>query len=89
MTELKETSIERIAGDDHCLVFTAEQKFINKIYRIQEKYKEVEIQKINEDGSILAKVPFNWFRFVSPPKTINYTEEQKEAMRERAKNMRK
>lgn len=87
MTELKETSIERIVGDDYCCVYTAEQKFINKLYKLQQDHPEVEIKAVNEDGSILAHVPFNWFRFVSPPKKMNFSEEHLEKLRERGKKL--
>ena len=85
-----ETSIDRLQGDDFCTVFTAERKFINRLKELAQGYpNEVIIKYINEDGSIEAKVPFGWFRFVKPPSKRKYTKEQKEAMRERMKKARK
>lgn len=78
MTELKETSIERIVGDDYCCVYTAEQKFINKLYKLQQDHPEVEIKAVNEDGSILAHVP---------SKKMNFSEEHLEKLRERGKKL--
>lgn len=86
---MNETAINRLQGDDYCFVFTAERKFINRLKELSEEYpNEVEIQYINEDGSIGAKVPSNWFRFVKPPTKRNYTEEQRQAMSERMKKAR-
>ena len=83
-----ETSIERISGDTYCLVYTGERKFINQLNELAKNYPEVDIRHINDDGSILAHVPSNWFRFVKPPTKRNYTEEQRQAMSERMKKAR-
>ena len=83
-----ETSIERISGDTYCLVYTGERKFINQLNELAKNYPEVDIRHINDDGSILAHVPPNWFRFVKPPTKRNYTEEQRQAMSERMKKAR-
>lgn len=79
-----ETSIERVQGTDYCTVFTAERKFINTLNRLKEEYSsEVEILTINEDDSMVAHVPYSWFRFIKPPVKREYTNEQKQAMAER------
>ena len=78
-----ETSIERVQGDNYCLVYTGERKFITQLNELAKEYSEVEIRHINEDGSIVAHVPYSWFRFVKPPMKRNYTEEQRQAMSER------
>ena len=84
-----ETAIDRVQGDYYCSVFTAERKFINQLKELAEQYpNDVEIQYINDDGSIGARVPSNWFRFVKPPTKRNYTPEQLEAMKERMKKAR-
>lgn len=86
---MNETAINRLQGDDYCYVFSAERKFINRLKELAEEYpNEVEIQYINEDGSVGAKVPYNWFRFIKPPTKRNYTEEQRQAMSERMKKAR-
>lgn len=86
---MNETTIDRLQGDDFCSVFTAERKFINKILEYAKQYPDkVIIQYTNPDGSIGAKVPFDWFRFVKPPTKRNYTEEQKQAAKERMKKAR-
>lgn len=87
--KLYETAINRLQGDDFCAVFTAERKYINRLKELANEYpNEVKIQYINDDGSISAKVPSNWFRFVKPPAKRNYTEEQRKAMGERMKKAR-
>ena len=86
---MNETTINRLQGDDFCTIFTAERKYINQLKELSKKYpNDVKIQYINEDGSIGAKVPSNWFRFVKPPAKRNYTEEQRKAMSERMKKAR-
>lgn len=88
MIELIETSIERIQGDDYCCVYTGERKFINQLKELAKNYSEVNIININKDGSILAHVPYEWFRFIKPKATRNYTSEQREAMKERMRKAR-
>lgn len=84
-----ETSVERVIGDDYCLVYTGERKFINQLNKLSQSYPEVDIRHINKDGSILTHVPSNWFRFVKPPTKRNLTEEQKNIMAQRMKQNRK
>ena len=84
-----ETTIERIQGDNYCHVFTAERKFVTQLKDLAIKYpNDVIIQYTNDDGSIGAKVPYEWFRFVKPPVKRSYTEEQRKAMGERMKKAR-
>lgn len=86
---MNETAISRLQGDYYCSVFTAERKFISQIKELAEQYpNDVEIQYINDDGSIGARVPYEWFRFVKPKTKRNYTNEQREAMSERMKKAR-
>lgn len=40
----------------------------------------------NKDGSIFGHVPWKWMKLVPPRK---FTEEQKQAMAERARNLRR
>ena len=83
-----ETSIERVRGDDYCCVYTGERKFINQLNELAKSYPEVDIRHINADGSIVAHVPYSWFRFVKPPAKRQYTEEQRKAMGERMEKAR-
>lgn len=83
-----ETSVERVQGDSYCLVYTGERKFINQLNELAKSYHEVDIRHINKDGSIVAHVPFSWFRFVKPPSKRNFSDEQRQAMGERMKKAR-
>lgn len=83
-----ETSVERVVGDDYCLVYTGERKFIKQLNELAKSYPEVDIRCVNEDGSMVARVPFSWFRFVKPPSKRNFTDEQRQAMSERMKKAR-
>ena len=84
-----ETSIDRVQGDNYCIVFKGEKKFINQLKEFSKLYpNDVKIQYENNDGSIEVKVPYNWFRFIKPPTKRNYTEEQRKAMSERMKRAR-
>ena len=84
-----ETAIHRTQGDNYCVIYTGERKFINKLKSLSVKYpNEVTIEYINSDGSMVAQAPYNWFKFVAPIKQRNYTEEQRKAMGERMKKAR-
>lgn len=84
-----ETSIDRVQGDNFCIVFTGEKKFINQLKEFSKLYpNDDKIQYENNDGSIEVKVPYNWFRFIKPPTKRNYTEDQRKAMSERMKRAR-
>lgn len=87
--EIKETCFEYTNDDKGLGWFSSnEKKWVNKIKKLKEKYPEsIKIEHENKDGSILARVPTKWFK-ISPPKTMNYTDEQKQAMAERMKKMR-
>lgn len=89
MIEDRETCVERIQNDKYTNIYTSERKFINELNALKEQYpNDVIIEHVNRDGSICAKVPYNWFRFVKPPIKRNYTEEQRQAMSERMKKAR-
>lgn len=83
-----ETCIERITDSDYCSVYTGERKFVNQLMRYKEQYPD-EIKIIEyKDGYVLAHVPFDWLKFVRPPIKRNYSEEQREALRESIKKTR-
>lgn len=91
MAEIKETVFEYSGDFKHATITSNEQKWVNKIKKLKEQRPdEVEIICLPEDneGYLLAHVPKTWMK-LSPPRTVNYTEEQKEALRERMANARK
>lgn len=86
---MNETAIDRVTGDDFCSVYTDEKKYIRQLKKFAEDYpKDVEIIKENFDGSVLAHVPYEWFRFIKPPTKRNLTEEQRRNVAERMKKAR-
>lgn len=86
---MRETCVERISDDKYTNIYTGERKFINELNALKEQYPDdVIIEHINSDGSICAKVPFSWFRFVKPPVKRNFTEEQRQAASERMRKAR-
>ena len=82
MGELLETTYEHLKGGSTFTITAAEQWSIGMVRRLKEKYPEqVEIACINKDGSILARMPFDWMRIVpkrqdtrSPEKRMVATE---------------
>lgn len=85
---MKETSIERIVGEEKCTLYTSERKFILKIEQYKEIYPDLVDFEKNSDGSIVAHVPFDWFKFISPKKKRVLTEEERKAIGERLKRAR-
>lgn len=80
--DLKETAINYIAGDSEITVYTAERRYINTVKRlIESKPDQIRIVRENPDGSIIAKMPTEWFRFPKPKRTIS--DEMKAAAAER------
>lgn len=72
-------------------VSSDERKIISRIRKLKQEYPdEVDIIKEpqDNDGCIYATVPARWLR-ISPPRKVVTTEEQRMAMRERLRNMRK
>ena len=89
MTDDRETCVERIQNDKYTNIYTSERKFINELNALKEQYPDdVIIEHINNDGSICAKVPYDWFRFVKPPAKRNLSKEQRLAASERMKKAR-
>lgn len=91
MADLKETVFECVDVDKQATFCSGERKWINKILRLKEKRpNEVEIVCMPEDneGIILAHVPKSWLK-VSPPKKVEYSEEQRAAAAERLAEARK
>ena len=85
MAEIRETCINATNEDDYAVVCSSEQKWINKIKKLHdERPNEVEIKYAPEtnQGVIVAHVPKSWMK-VSPPRQVNYTDEQRAAMAER------
>lgn len=90
MADLKETNIDIVSTDDYATVSSSELRQINKIRKLHESnQEEVKIVIAPEDnyGVIVAKMPKSYIK-ISPPRKVNYTEEQRAAMAERMKTAR-
>lgn len=91
MADFKETCIEYLDVDKYATFCSSERKWINKIYKLKEKYpNEVRIEASEEDNDdmIIASIPKSWMK-VSPPKKMNLTEEQKAERAERMRSLKK
>ena len=85
MPDLRETCISYVGEDKTAIFCSSERKWINKILKLHEQRpNEVNIVYYPEDnyGMIYAEIPKNYIK-VSPPRQVNYTDEQKAAMAER------
>ena len=85
MADPKETCVNYIADDETLTFSSSEQKWINKIIKLHEQRPdEVRIVHYpeNNHGMIYAQLPKSWLK-ISPPRQVNYTDEQREAMAER------
>lgn len=83
---MKENAIEWVNGQDRVTVTLSQGRYINKVKKLAETHKEVEIVKENEDGTLLAHLPLKYIK-ISAPRQM--TEEQREQARERFKAMHK
>lgn len=90
MADFKETCMEYLDIDKHATFCSSERKWINKIYKLKEKYPDevhIEVSEEENDGMIIARVPKTWMK-LSPPKQVNFTDEQRAAMAERMRAAR-
>ena len=68
---MSETVFEHIRGNDTFTVTAAEPWSVGMIRRLQAKHPDqVEIICTNQDGSLLAHLPFEWMRIV-PKKRVS------------------
>lgn len=85
MTDFKETSVGYISDENYASFCSSEKKWITKMLRLYNQYPDkVEILYMPEDneGTLFCHIPKSWLK-VSPPRQVNYTEEQRAAMAER------
>ena len=85
MAELKETNIDIVNTEKLATISSSETKQINKIKKLHEANpNDVHIIIDPEDnhGVIVAKMPKSYIK-ISPPRKVNYTDEQRAALAER------
>lgn len=84
LLEEQETNINYSAAEDDAIIYSSYTRDINRLNKLVEKYPDkCKVLRRTED-SILVKVPKKWSK-ISPPREM--TDEQKEACRERLKEM--
>lgn len=91
MTDFRETAVGYLNVDSYATFSSSEQKWINKILKLQESHpNDVQIEYMPEDnnGMLVAHVPKSWLK-VSPPRQLNYTDEQRAEAAERLALARK
>ena len=77
----RETCINYSYGDDTASVYTFDRKLQNKLNKLAKDRTDVIIVK-NDGESTEYELPKSFIK-VSPPRQVNYTEEQRAAMAER------
>lgn len=83
-TDCRENAIEWYNGQDIITITLSQKKFINKVLKLAEDFpNEVKIDKINEDGTLLAHIPLKYLR-ISRPRELS--EEERKAAAERLAN---
>ena len=85
---MKETVYEHIDGNDTFTVTAAERWSIGMIKRLAERFPErVDIVAENDDGSIVAHVPFEWMK-IKPKRNVTISDERREELREQLRAAR-
>ena len=88
METYNETVFEIEEDREQWTVSTGQVIWRNRLFKLAEEYpNDVKCLVRNEDGSVLFHVPKAWVS-IRPPKKMNFTEEQKQASRERLKAAR-
>lgn len=77
----RETIINYSYGDDVASVYTFDRKLQNKLNKLIGARSDISIVAQEEEW-VEYEVPKSWIK-VSPPRQVNYTDEQKAAMAER------
>jgi len=91
MPDIKETCVNYLDVDNHAVFSSAERKWINKILKLKESHpNDVNIRHYPDTnyGIIVADIPKSWLK-ISPPRNVNYTDEQRAALAERMAEARR
>lgn len=82
---MRETCYEQNSDVDYGLVTTNDAVWIRKIQKLAADRPDDLVIVHSPEGNygyMLAKIPTSWF-CIRPPKKVNFSNEQKEALRER------
>ena len=89
MEVYNETILEHESGRDRFIISTGELKWKNRLAKLCEQSPDECVCVVcNEDGSVVYSVPEKWVS-VRVPRKINMTDERRQELVERMKNMRK
>lgn len=90
MADQRETCVTHLEGEDRIGIYSSEQKNINYIKKMAEKYPgEVVINRINPDGSICADfIGGKWVLMPRHKQNREFTPEHREAMAQRMNKLR-
>ena len=85
MSDFKETCVSYTSPDETLSFSSSEKKWINKIIKLHEQ-RPNDVRIIcgpeDNDGMIYAMLPKSWLK-ISPPRQVNFTDEQRAAMADR------
>lgn len=90
MADFKETCCDYLDVNDYAEFTSCERKWVNKILKLKESNPDdvkITAHPDDNDGYIVAHVPKSWFK-LSPPRTREMTDEQREAAAKRLADAR-
>lgn len=88
---IKETCVDYLDVDERATFSSSERKWITKIMKLKELYPDqvtIRCDPVTNDGELVAYIPKQWLK-LTPPRKVVYTDEQREAMAERLRGLRK
>lgn len=84
--EKRETVISHMQGEELCRIWTNEGWWVNRVCQwAQRRPQEVEFEEFSEQG-VTVLVPLSWMQTMRPKRKREYTEEELQRMRERARH---
>lgn len=83
-----ETSVDYYAGDNFVTVYTNDKTYVQKLKAMHkanpDDFLDWIVYKVeDEPDTIKCQVPKKWFKFISPPRKVNLSEEEKTKRAER------
>ena len=86
MADVRENVIEWITGSDRIAITVTQPRYINRVRKLVEHYSKDNADGVdlieNDDGSVFAHLPLECLK-LSPKRSIEYSEEQRAAARDR------
>jgi len=79
---------EWYTGEQTATVTFSQKKWVTKLKKYAQNNSDISIVAENDDGSVVAHVPVNYFKFSPPRKGRELTDEEKAAAAARLANAR-